>query len=95
MYNNGTSDDRSKITNTNITGFANTEQCERRCTHVNERGIWCEIQGDEILAVLFTNSVIKKRIKKNIYVSSSRKPNTFLLDCLTLKMQALQSFERL
>jgi hypothetical protein len=23
MYNNGTSDDRSKITNTNITGFAN------------------------------------------------------------------------
>jgi len=61
MYNNGTSDDRSKIMNTNITGFANIKQCERPCIHVNKRGIWCEIQGDEILAVLFTNSVIKKK----------------------------------
>lgn len=29
MYNNGTSDDRSKIMNTNITGFANIKLCER------------------------------------------------------------------
>jgi len=62
MYNKATSDDRSKITNTNITGFANIKERERRCTHVNNTGTQFEIRGDEILAVLFTNSVIKKRL---------------------------------
>jgi hypothetical protein len=47
--------------------------------HVNKRGIWCEIRGDEILVVLFTNSVIKKK-KKSFIITQTKYLPLGLLD---------------
>jgi len=46
--------------------------------HVNKRGIWCEIRGDEILVVIFTNSVIKK--KKSCIITQTKYLPLGLLD---------------